>query len=132
MIVVQGLQFPSFSSSILTYIHNKISSVVEFWRWWVLKSKIFGQESTYSKEFFLKNPLMNYGSSRSAKIVFLKSIFDVKKSTNFLDFFFHFKDINFWTTLFSEIMPNFWWIIIHRRSIFFHWVCLFLAKNVAS
>ena len=24
-----------------------ISSVVEFQRWWVLKSKIFGQESTY-------------------------------------------------------------------------------------
>ena len=24
-----------------------VSSVVEFLRWWVLKSKIFGQESTY-------------------------------------------------------------------------------------
>ena len=27
-----------------------ISSVVEFQRWWVLKSIFFGQESTYSKE----------------------------------------------------------------------------------
>ena len=27
-----------------------ISLVVEFQRWWVLKSKVFGQESTYSKE----------------------------------------------------------------------------------
>ena len=27
---------------------NNISSVVEFQRWWVLKSNIFGQESTYS------------------------------------------------------------------------------------
>ena len=27
-----------------------IGSVVEFQRWWVLKSKIFGQESTYLKK----------------------------------------------------------------------------------
>ena len=25
---------------------SSVSSVVEFWRWWVLKSKVFGQEST--------------------------------------------------------------------------------------
>mgnify|MGYP001397320124 CR=1 FL=1 len=31
-------------------IFNKISLVVEFKRWWVLKSKIFGQKSIYSKE----------------------------------------------------------------------------------
>ena len=29
-------------------MHPLISSVVEFQRWWFLKSKIFGQESTYS------------------------------------------------------------------------------------
>jgi len=28
---------------------------LEFQRWWVLKGKIFGQESTCLKEFFLKN-----------------------------------------------------------------------------
>ena len=28
---------------------------MEFQRWWVLKSKIFGQKSTYSKEKKLKN-----------------------------------------------------------------------------
>ena len=33
-------------------VESNISSVVEFQRWWVLKSKIFGQESTYSKDFF--------------------------------------------------------------------------------
>jgi hypothetical protein len=33
-----------------TYIN--VSSVVEFQRWWVLKSKIFGQESTYSSDYF--------------------------------------------------------------------------------
>ena len=29
-------------------LHNNISSIVEFQRWWVLKFKIFGQKSTYS------------------------------------------------------------------------------------
>ena len=33
-------------------VQFNISSVVEFQRWWVLKCKIFGQESTYSKDFF--------------------------------------------------------------------------------
>ena len=37
-----------------TYFSNNISSVVEFQRWWVLKSKLFGQEWTYSKKFALK------------------------------------------------------------------------------
>ena len=36
-------------------ISNNVSSVVEFHRWWVLINKIFGQESTYSKEFFFKS-----------------------------------------------------------------------------
>ena len=31
-------------------VQFNISSVVEFQRWWVLKSKILGQESTCSKE----------------------------------------------------------------------------------
>ena len=34
--------------------HYNISSVVEFHRWWVLKSKIFGQESTHLKEKKIK------------------------------------------------------------------------------
>ena len=33
-------------------MYFSISSVVEFQRWWVLKSKIFVQESTYSKDSF--------------------------------------------------------------------------------
>ena len=36
-------------------MYCNISSVVEFQTWWVLKSKIFGQESTYSKDFFFKS-----------------------------------------------------------------------------
>ena len=54
---------------------------MEFQRWWVLKSKIFGQESTYSKDFL--NPTMNVNLSKSAEIVLSKSIFDVKKQLNF-------------------------------------------------
>ena len=59
------------------------SSVVEFQRWWVLKSQIFGQESTYSKYFFFFNLSMNYGSSKSAKIALSKSIFNVKNQLIF-------------------------------------------------
>ena len=33
---------------------NNVSSVVEFWRWWVLKCKIFAQESKCSKDFLKK------------------------------------------------------------------------------
>ena len=51
----------------------KISSVVEFQRWWVLKCKIFAQESTCSKDFFFKNPTMNYGLSKRAEIILSKS-----------------------------------------------------------
>ena len=58
---------------------SNISSVVEFQRWWVIKSKLFGQESTYSKVFFFRY----VDSSKSAKIVFSKSNFDVKNQLNF-------------------------------------------------
>ena len=37
-----------------------VSSVVEFQRLWVLKSKIFGQESTYLKEKNLKKSIDVY------------------------------------------------------------------------
>ena len=43
-------------------VYINISSVVEFQRWWVLKSKIFGQESTSLKE---KNLSMNVSSSKT-------------------------------------------------------------------
>ena len=35
-------------------IDVNISSIVEFYIWWVLKRNIFGQESTYSKDFFFQ------------------------------------------------------------------------------
>ena len=56
-----------------------ISSVVKFQRWWVLKSKLFGQESTcHQGKIFKKNPSSNDSLSKSAKIVLSKSILDVK------------------------------------------------------
>ena len=50
---------------------NNISSDVEFQRRWVLKRKLYGQESTYvlKRFFFLLNPSMNYGLSKSVNIV---------------------------------------------------------------
>ena len=36
------------------YVYINISSVVEFQRWWVLKSKLFAQESICSKEIFIQ------------------------------------------------------------------------------
>ena len=41
-------------SSTMYCIHINVSSVVEFYRWWVLKCKIFAQELTCSKEIVLK------------------------------------------------------------------------------
>ena len=38
-------------------MHNNISSVMEFQRRWVLKSKIFSQESTYLMEIFFKKSI---------------------------------------------------------------------------
>ena len=65
--------------------------------------------------------------------------------TSIIISFFSFKNINlwdhfwvkslfscfsFWATLFSKIMPNFWWTDIHRR-IFSTFEYVFLAKNLA-
>ena len=41
-------------STCVSFMNNNISSAVEFLKLWVLKSKIFGQESTYSKKNVLK------------------------------------------------------------------------------
>ena len=45
-------------------LSTNISSVVEFQRWCVLKSKVFGQESTYSKEIVV---FYEYNELRSVK-----------------------------------------------------------------
>ena len=38
-------------------MQNNINSVVEFQRWWVLKSKLFAQKSTCSKEILISTSL---------------------------------------------------------------------------
>ena len=35
-------------------VHSSVSLVLEFQRWWVLKSKVFGQESTCHQEKIFK------------------------------------------------------------------------------
>ena len=111
-----------------------ISSVVEFHRWWVLKSKLFGQESTCLQGKIFKKilRLMTVRQKVPKLYVLSKSIFYVKnqpiffkkkksfKNINLGDQFLlklktFFSNINFWTTLFSKIMPNFWWTVSHRR-----------------
>ena len=46
------------------------------------KKQIFWPRINILKGFFFQNPSMNYGSSKSAKIVLSKSIFDVKNQLN--------------------------------------------------
>ena len=45
------------NSLILYNVYNNISSVVEFQRWWLLKSKLFGQESTWHQRKIFKKIL---------------------------------------------------------------------------
>ena len=59
------LMMASLNASSVDFVprprYINISSVVEFWRWWVLKSKLFAPKSTCSKEILHTNyfePLM--------------------------------------------------------------------------
>ena len=51
------LVFLQYQEIWFSSMYYNISSVVEFQRWWVLKSQMFGQESSYSKETFFKDIL---------------------------------------------------------------------------
>ena len=55
--------------------------VVEFSNEGYKNRKVHKNQHTQRK-FFSKNPSMNYGSSKSAKIVLSKSIFEVKNQLN--------------------------------------------------
>jgi hypothetical protein len=50
----EGNDIAQISFPYVCRLFINISSVVEFQRWWVIKSKLFGQESTYSKVKFSK------------------------------------------------------------------------------
>ena len=64
-------------------MHNNISSVVEFQRWWVLKSKIFSQESTYSREIFFKKSVDEFWFIKKCQNCTFKVNFQCQKSTEF-------------------------------------------------
>ena len=49
--------------SLGTYISINVSLVVAFQGWWVLKSKLFAQESTCSKEILISTSLNHLGFS---------------------------------------------------------------------
>ena len=60
-----------------------ISLVVEFKRWWVLKSKIFGQESTYSRENLFKKSVAKLWFIKMCQNCTFKVNFQCQKSTEF-------------------------------------------------
>ena len=69
-----------------------ISLVVEIQRWWVLKSKIIGQESSYSKDFLKSVDELQFvkkGLNRTFKVNF-----GCQKSTDFFRKKKLFKNIN--------------------------------------
>ena len=85
---------------------------------WQYKSWSFQTVATKSETFLPKNrhtqsELLNFENwvngevSKSAKIWLSKLIFYVKNYPN-LSKNFSLKDINFYITLFSKMMPNFW------------------------
>ena len=54
-----------------------------------LNAKCLAKNQHTQRNLFLKNPLMNYDSSKSAKIVLSNSIFYVKNQPNFFKKKFH-------------------------------------------
>ena len=73
-------EYMNYNFNRVEYLLTNISSFVEFQRCWVLKSKIFGQESRL-QDFF--NLSMNDSWTRGTKIVLSKLIFYVKNQHNF-------------------------------------------------
>jgi hypothetical protein len=70
-------------SIFLNRMFNKISSGVDFKRWWVLKSKISGQESTYSKQIFSKISVDELQFIKKCQNCIFKVNFWCQKSTEF-------------------------------------------------
>ena len=75
-----------------------IGSVVGFQRWWVLKGKIFAQESTWSKEIVLKQSCDELWFVKKCQNCTFKVNFLCQKSTEFFQ-----KKISFKTTIYETI-----------------------------
>ena len=101
-----------------------VSSVVEVQKWLVLKSKTFGQKQhAQRKQLYFENT-MNVDVCQNCTY---KVNFVCQKLMEFFDCFFiwkynlgnhpllktSFSNFNFWTTLYSKIMPDFWRADIH-------------------
>ena len=104
---------------------------MEFQRWCVLKSKLFGQESTCHQEKIFKKflrvmtvcqkvPKLYFQSQFwMSKINWIFSKKNSSKNINLGDYYLlktFFSKLNFWTTLLSKITPNFWQTVITRRN----------------
>ena len=70
-------------------IKNNVSSVVEFKRWWVLKCKLFAQESTCSKEILLKQSYDELWFVKKCQNCTFKVNFLCQKSTEFFQIKIH-------------------------------------------
>ena len=61
-------------------INTNITSVLDFWKWW---QNFWPKVNILKGFFFFLNLLMNFSLSKNGKIIFLKSIFDVKNQPIF-------------------------------------------------
>ena len=137
---LNGYMIMYFETSPLCWQCNNISSVVEFQRWWVLKSKIFCPRINMLKG------KKNLPMKKSSKIVLWKSIFYVRNRWIFLKF--SFKNINlgdhfllkkyFLASIFEPLYFLKPWPIFDKLSFingifnfFSLQVCWLLAKNLA-
>ena len=114
-------------------IHINFISVVEFQRWWVLKSKFFGQKSTYSEqiivfcqynEFQFNKKGQNQNFLCLHRIIWIFLFFSIKKKNLWAYFLLKssFGNLNLCHALFYQIMHNFDVLIIHctcKNTIFF-------------
>ena len=76
------------------FTHCNISSLVKFKRWWVLKSKLFGQESASSKEFFFFKSFDGLRFVKKCQNRTFKVNFLCQKSTEFFQKKISSKNIN--------------------------------------
>ena len=117
-------------------LHTSISSVVEFYRWWVRKSKIFGQELIYHQGKFFRNFLRGMSVCQKLSAILVSKVVQ-KLSLEKIYFFlkngllnwkFFLLIFDFENCLWKYDFGTFWRTVIHKKIL---WVCWFLAKSLA-
>ena len=109
-------------------MQSNISSVLEFKRWWVLKSKVFGQESTshqgkmFKKFLRVMRVCQKLGVILESKVVqklgLEKKVFNKWWSPRLIflhNFFFWKKSINFWHPKLT-LKVRFWHFLTKHNS----------------